>query len=123
MRPDTVARIFAPFFTTKFLPSPPRSSSSRGPASPAKRPSAASARSTPRVIVMSGYREPDTRRRCADLGAHEFMATPFERAALLVKFPSPAAAPVAAQSTPPPNLHSLKLQRAPPEAPAPTPPS
>ena len=72
---------------------------------------------------MSGYREPDTRRRCADLGAHEFMAKPFERAALLVKFPSPAAAPVAAQSTPPPNLHSLKLQRAPPEAPAPTPPS
>lgn len=71
---------------------------------------------------MSGYREPDTRRRCADLGAHEFMAKPFERAALLVKFPSPQ--PRRLRRSPPlPNLHSLKLHRAPPEAPAPTPPS
>ncbi|MCX6956060.1 MAG: CHASE domain-containing protein [Verrucomicrobia bacterium] len=40
-----------------------------------------------RVIVMSGYSEEDTMRRCAALGASEFMAKPFELSDLLGKFP------------------------------------
>jgi len=42
--------------------------------------------STQRVIVMSGYSEEDTMRRCAELGATEFMPKPFELATLLGKF-------------------------------------
>jgi PAS domain S-box-containing protein len=44
-----------------------------------------------RVIVMSGYSEQDTMRRCADLGATEFMSKPFELSVLLGKFPAPVA--------------------------------
>ena len=43
---------------------------------------------TQRVIVMSGYSEQDTMRRCADLGVHEFMAKPFELTTLMAKFPA-----------------------------------
>ena len=41
---------------------------------------------TQRVIVMSGYSEEDTMRRCAELGASEFMPKPFELETLLGKF-------------------------------------
>ncbi len=44
-----------------------------------------------RVIVMSGYSEQDTMRRCADLGASEFLSKPFELSLLLSKFPVPTA--------------------------------
>lgn len=103
MRPDTVARIFAPFSTTKFLPSPPRSLSSREPGLSGEQPlrRLRAIHPTPRAIVMSGYREPDTRRRCADLGGHEFIAKPFERAALLVKFPCPPPQPRRLRRSPP----------------------
>jgi CheY-like chemotaxis protein len=45
---------------------------------------------TLRVIVMSGYSEQDTMRRCADLGVSDFMAKPFELSTLLAKFAPPA---------------------------------
>ena len=42
---------------------------------------------TQRILVMSGYGEPDTIRHCEALGASDFIAKPFELATLLEKFP------------------------------------
>jgi CheY-like chemotaxis protein len=41
---------------------------------------------TQRVVIMSGFSEQEAMQRCAELGVSEFMAKPFEIAALTEKF-------------------------------------